>query len=95
MSMSTHITHDAVGMDRRRSSRLQQRGGTQNSISDAPEESLLQNPLQKNVILDLYICVEECRHYIRSNLQPIYILHSFFQGQSSVSMSTVTEGLCI
>ena len=58
MLASTHITFDAVGMDRRRSLRLQQRGGTQNSIPDAPEESLPQNPLQKEVILDLLVCVE-------------------------------------
>ena len=60
-------------------------------MPDAPEESLPQNPLQKNVILALPICVEECRQYTRSNLQLLHILHSFSQGQSSVPMSTTTE----
>ena len=62
---------------------------------NAPKESLPQNPLQKDVIIDLYICFEECRHYIRSNLQLLYTLHSFFQVQSYVLVSIVTEGLCI
>ena len=47
-------------------------------MPDAPKESLPQNPLQKEVILDLYVCVEECRHYIRSNLQLLHILYSLF-----------------
>ena len=61
-------------------------------MPDAPEESLPQNPLQKEVILALPICVEECRHYTRSNLQLLHILQSLSQGQSSVPMSTATEG---
>ena len=90
---STHITFDAVGMDRRWSTRLQQRGWTQSSISDAPEESLPQNLFKKEVILDLPICVEECRHYTRSNLKLLHILHSLSRGQSSVPMSAATEGI--
>ena len=40
----------------------------------------------------IHVCVEKCRHYTRSNLQLLYILHSFFQSQFSVPMSTATEG---
>ena len=93
MLASTHITFDAVEIDRRRRLRLQQQGGSQSSMLNAPEESLPQNTLQKEVILDLHVCVEERRHYTRSNLQLLHILHSLFQGQSSVLMSTATEGV--
>ena len=41
----------------------------------------------------LSIYVEECRHYTRSNLQLLHILHSLSQGQSSVPMSTAAEGV--
>ena len=95
MLASTHITFNAVRMDRHRSLHLQ-RGGMQSSMPDAPEESLLQNPLQKEVIIALPICAEECRHYTRSNLQLLHILHSLFQGQSSVPMSiAMEEFICI
>ena len=93
MLASTHITFDAVEIDRRRRLRLQQQGGSQSSMLNAPEESLPQNTLQKEVILDLHVFVEERRHYTRSNLQLLHILHSLFQGQSSVLMSTATEGV--
>ena len=61
-------------------------------MSDAPEESLPQNQLHEQMILDLHVCIEECEHYTRSNLQLLQILYSLFQGQSSVSISTTTEG---
>ena len=76
MLASMHITFNAVRMDRRRSMRLQQRAGTQSSMPDAPKESLPQNSLRKEVILDLHVFLEECRQYTRSNLQLLHILHS-------------------
>ena len=63
-------------------------------MPDAPEESLPENPLQKEIIFDLLVCVEECTLYTRSNLQLLlHILHSIPQGQSFISMSTATEGV--
>ena len=64
----------------------------QSSMPDALEDSLPQNPLQKKVILALPICVEECRHYTRSNLQLLHILQSLSQGHSYVPILTATEG---
>ena len=49
------------------------------------------NLLQKEVIINLHVCVEECRHYPRSHLQLLNILHSLSQGQSSILMSTATK----
>ena len=57
-----------------------------------PEGSLPQNPIQEEVISARPICVQEYGHYTRSNLQLLYILHSLFQGRSSVPMPIAAEG---
>ena len=55
-------------------------------MPDASEKNHPQNPFQKEVILDLLVCVEKCRHPKTLNM------HSLCQGQFSVPMSNATEG---